>query len=166
MLSFQSALFSEETRPALISLPCAGVFSLRLSGTRKDRACQSQGSVFNISMTAIKTVNITAEPRVKKKKKEDFSGASVGRGDQPYAYFSHPSSYRNPFVSTSGTKPAETRCPNQELWAQVESLGIVRVSPLPRGSGSCVHRDHVSALYLQCVLFPLRFSMSELRVLP
>ena len=45
-------------------------------------------------------------------------------------------------------------------------LGIVWVSPHPRGSGSCVHRGHVSAVCLQCVLSPRRFPSFELRVLP
>ena len=141
------------------------MFSQHLSRTTKDRDCQHKGSVFSIIMTAVKTVNITAEPKWGWGK-ENFSGTSVGTGDKAYTYFYHPSSDRNPFVSTSGAQPAETRCPNQGPWAQVQGLGIVWVSPLPHGSRSCVHGDHMFALYLQCVQSPLRFSVSELRVLP
>ena len=43
--------------------PASGVCSQHLSGTRKEQPCQTQGSVFNIIMTAVKTVNITAEPK-------------------------------------------------------------------------------------------------------
>ena len=50
-------------------------------------------------------------------------------------------------------------------WDQVRGLGIVWVSPHPHGSGSCTG-DHISALYLHCVLSSLRFPTSELRVLP
>ena len=53
-----------------------------------------------------------------------------------------------------------------EVCPQVQGLGTVWVSPHPRGSGSRVHRDHRSALSLQCVLSPRRFPASELRVLP
>ena len=45
-------------------------------------------------------------------------------------------------------------------------LGFMWVSAHPHGSGSCVHRDHTSALCLQCVLSPRRFPKSEVRVLP
>ena len=48
---------------------------------------------------------------------------------------------------------------------QVQSLGIVWVSPHLSKSGSCVHRDNVS-ICLPCVLSPWRFPTSELRVLP
>ena len=95
-----------------------------------------------------------------------------------------PRVYKNPLVSILGTQPAETWYPNQgscdprcrvwgggvtletvEVCPQVQGLGIVRLSPHPRGSGSCAHGDHMSALYLQCVLSPQRFPASELRVL-
>ena len=61
-------LWSPSSRPSLLSRdqtcplspsPAPGVFSQYLSGTRKDWACQNQSSVFNIIMTAVKTVNIT-----------------------------------------------------------------------------------------------------------
>ena len=49
---------------ALVSQPCVWcVFCQHLSGTRKDRACQNQDSVFNIIMTAVETVNITQNQR-------------------------------------------------------------------------------------------------------
>ena len=65
-------LWSPSSRPSLLSRdqtcpsspsPAPGVFSQHISGPRKERACQNQGSVFNIIMTAVKTVNITAEPK-------------------------------------------------------------------------------------------------------
>ena len=54
----------ERLDPALVSQPCVWcVFSQHLSGPRKDWACQNQGSVFNIIMTAVETVNITQNQR-------------------------------------------------------------------------------------------------------
>ena len=47
----------EQTCP-LSPSPASGVFSQHLSETRKNQACQNQGSVFNIIKTAVKTVNI------------------------------------------------------------------------------------------------------------
>ena len=48
----------EQTCPSSPS-PASGMFSQYLSGTRKNQACQNQGSVFNIIMAAVKTVNKT-----------------------------------------------------------------------------------------------------------
>ena len=63
--SFRStALLSRDQTCPSSSSPASGVFSQLLSGTRKDQACQNQGSVFNMIMTAIETVNIT-EPKGK-----------------------------------------------------------------------------------------------------
>ena len=53
--SSRSSLFSREQTSPSSSSPASGVFSQHLSGTRKDRAWQNQGSVFNIIMTAVKT---------------------------------------------------------------------------------------------------------------
>ena len=63
--SFRSTvlLSRDQTCPSSSS-PASGVLSQLLSGTRKDRACQNQGSAFNMIMTAIETVNIT-EPKGK-----------------------------------------------------------------------------------------------------
>ena len=67
MISFQSTIPPEQTADlALVSQP-SGVFSQCLSGTRKDGACQNQGSVFNIIMTAVKTVNITESQKEERK---------------------------------------------------------------------------------------------------
>ena len=57
-----SLLSRDQTSPSSPS-PASGMFSQHLSGTIKDRACQNQGSVFNIIMTAVETVNITQTQR-------------------------------------------------------------------------------------------------------
>ena len=107
-----------------------------------------------------------------------------GEETDPILLSTIPGDYRNPLVSSLRPQPAETWCPNQgscdprcrvwgggvtletvEVCPQVQALGTVWVSPHPRGSGSCAHGDHMSALYLQCVLSPQRFPASELRVL-
>ena len=159
--SRSSLLSRDQTCPSSPS-PAPGVFSQHLSGTRKDRACQNQGNVFDIIMTAVKTVNITQNQR--ERRRTSLGQCGERRPTLPLSAI--PGGYRSPLISTLGAQPAGTWGPNQGSWAQVQGLGIVWVSPLPRGSGSCVHGDHMSALCLQCVLSPLRFPTSKLRVLP
>ena len=164
-------LWSPSSRPSLLSRdqtcpsspsPASGVFSQHLSGTRKDQACQNQGSVFNIIMTAVKTVIITQNQR--EERRTSLGQCGERRPTLPLSII--PGGYRSPLASALGAQTAETWGPNQRLWAQVQGLGIVWLSPHPHGSGSCVHRDHISGLYLPCVLSPLRFPTSELGVLP
>ena len=154
---------SAETRPAPHSpSPVSGVFSQHLSGTRKDRACQNQGSVFNIIMTAVKTVNITQTQR--EKKRTSLGQCGERRPTLPLSII--PGGYRSLLASALGAQTAEPWGPNQKSWAQAQGLGIVWLSAHPHGSGSCVLRDHIPGLYLQCVLSPLRFPTSALWVLP
>ena len=137
----------------LVSQPCVWcVFCQRLSGTRKDRACQNQGSVFNIIMTAVKTVIITQNQR---EERRTSVGQVWGEETNPIFLSTITWGYRNPLISTLEAQPAETWGPNQGsldarswVWGggvtlesgsvpQVQSLGIVWVSPLPRGSHIC-----------------------------
>ena len=62
------------------------MFSQHLSETRKNQACQNQGSVFNIIVTAVKTVNITWNQREKRR-------TSLGQvwGRRPTRHFYLPS---------------------------------------------------------------------------
>ena len=64
VLSFQQSVHAQQ-RPdlPLVSSPAPGVFSRHLSRTTKDRDCQHQGSVFNVTLTAVTTVNITENRR-------------------------------------------------------------------------------------------------------
>ena len=149
-------LYSAETCPLPFS-PASGVFSPHLGGTRKNQACQVQGSVQQFIMTAIKTVNSTQNQRGKRRA---FLWQEWGEETDPTSFY-HPK--RSPLVSTLGAQPAETWCPNPGSW-----------DPRARVWGSCgshmgqdpVPGDHISALYLQCVLSPLRLPTSELQVLP
>ena len=102
--------YSAETRPA----PCLPALCptgfLSTSAGQEDRACQNQGCVFNVIVTAVKVVN-----RQNQGKEEDFSGASLGRGDQLYTSFYHPRKLQEPTCFRLGAHPAETWCPNQGL---------------------------------------------------
>ena len=156
------------------------MFSQHLSGTRNDQACQNQGSVFNIIKIAVKTVNITEN---QKEERKTSLGKASGEETDPTFLSTILGDYRSPLVSTLGTQQrpgvltkgratpgagsGEVVSP-WRVWkcAPVQALRIVWPSPHPRGSGSCVHGDHMSALSLQCVLSPRRFPASELRVLP
>ena len=149
------------------------------SGTRKDLVYQNQGSVFNIIMTVVKTVNFTQN-----QVEERTSQGQVWGQETDPLLSTVPGDYRNPLVSTLGAQPAETWCPNQGLWdpprcevwgggvtlesvevcPQVQVLRIMWVSPT-HGQES-VPRNPISHFYLQCVLSPRRFPTSELRVLP
>ena len=63
--SFRSTVLLSRDQPCPSpSSPASGAFSQLLSGTRKDRACQNQGSALSMIMTAVETVNIT-EPKGK-----------------------------------------------------------------------------------------------------
>ena len=164
-------LWSHSSRPSLLSRdqtcpsspsPVSGVFSQHLSGTRKDQACQNQGSVFNIIMTAVKTVNITQTQR--EKKRTSLGQCGERRPTLPLSII--PGGYRSPLASALGAQTAEPWGPNQRSWAQAQGLWIVWLSAHPYGSGSCVLRDHIPGLYLQCVLSRLRFPTSALWVLP
>ena len=64
VLSFQQSVHAQQRLDLpLVSSPESGVFLQHLSRTTKDRDCQHQGSVFNITMTAIRTVTITENLR-------------------------------------------------------------------------------------------------------
>ena len=58
--SFRSMVLTQQ-RPDLPlgSQPVCDVFSQYFSGARKDQACQNQGGVFSVIVTAVKAVNIT-----------------------------------------------------------------------------------------------------------
>ena len=146
--SRSSLLSRDQTCPSSPS-PAPGVFSQHLSGTRKDRACQNQGNVFDIIMTGVKTVNITQNQR--ERRRTSLGQCGERRPTLPLSAI--PGGYRSPLISTLGAQPAGTWGPNQGSWAQVQGLGIVWVSPLPRGSGSCTRRPHVCSLPAVC-LFP------------
>ena len=93
--SGRSSLLSRGQTWTSSSSPAHGVFSLHLSGTRKNRACQNKVVCTTLSWQLWKTVNIT-QP---KGREEDFSGTSVGRGDRPHTSFYHP---RNAAASAAG----------------------------------------------------------------
>ena len=108
VLSFQQSVHAQQ-RPdlPLVSSPAPGVFSRHLSRTTKDRDCQHQGSVFNVTLTAVTTVNI----REPKGKRRTSLGQVGGRRLRPLS--ARPGAYRNSLLSTVGAQPAETWCPNQ-----------------------------------------------------
>ena len=138
------------------------MFSQHLSGTRKDLACQNQGSVFNISMTAAETVIITQNQRVKRR---TSLGQVWGEETDP-TLSTMPRGYRNPLVFTLGAQAAETPCPKQGSWdPRCWVWGLYGSHPLHKGQES-LPGNPISALYLQCVLSPRSFPTSELRVLP
>ena len=160
--SGQLSLLSREQICPSSPSPASGLFSQHLSETKKNQACQNQGSVFNIIMKAVKTVNITQNQR--EKRRTSWDKCWERRPALPLSAI--PGGYRNPLISTLGAQPAETWCRNQGLWdPQVQRLGIVWVSPHLHGQES-VPRNPISPFYLQCVLSPLRFPTSELSVLP
>ena len=74
------------------SSPASGAFSQLLSGTRKDRACQNQGSVLSMIMTAVETVNITQNQR----ERGGLLWDNVGRGDWPCTSFYSPRRLQEP----------------------------------------------------------------------
>ena len=156
-----SLLSRDQTWPSSPS-PESGMFSQHLSGTRKDRACQNQGSVFNIIMTAVETVIITQNQKVKRR---TSLGQVWGEETDP-TLSTMPRGYRNPLVFTLGAEAAETVCPNQgswEPWCWV--WGLCGSHPIHKGQAS-VPGNPISALCLQRVLFSLKYLTSELRVLP
>ena len=120
-------------------------------------------------MTSVKTVNITKNQR---EGRRTSLGKASGEETNPILLSTILRDYRNPLVSTlgaqqrpgvltkgrgtpsSGSGGGGVTLESVEGCPQVQGLGIVWVSPHPHGSGSCVHRDHTSALYLQCVLSP------------
>lgn len=103
---------------------------------RKDRACKNQGRLmFNIIMTALKTVIITQNER----EKGGLLWESCGREDWPYTSFYHTEVYRNSFISPQGAQPAETwiaLTPEGRATPGTGSGDYVR-SHYPHGSGSC-----------------------------
>ena len=148
------------------------MFSQHLSGTRKDRACQNQGSVFNIIMTAVKTVIITQNQR---EETRTSLGQVWGEETDPILLSAITGGYRNPLISTLEAEPAETWGPNQGsldarswVWGGGVTLESVEVCPTCRVWGLCgshpIHTGYISTLYLQCVC--QGFPTSELRVLP
>ena len=106
VISFQltSLLSRDQTSPSSPS-PASGVFSQHLSRTRKDRACQNQGSVFNIIKTAVKTGNITQNQREEMRTSLE---QVWGEETDPTLLSTIPGGYRNPLISTLGVQPAET----------------------------------------------------------
>ena len=92
-------LWSPSSWPPLLSRDqaCAWcVFCEHLSGTRKDRACKNLGSLFNIIMTALKTVTITQNQR---EKRRTSLGKLRGEKTDPTLLFTVTEVYRNSLVS-------------------------------------------------------------------
>ena len=149
MLSFQQTptLSGGQTCPSSSS-PVSDVFPQNPSGITEDPGWQHRGSVFNTIMTAVKTVNITQNQR--ERRRTSLGQCGERRPTLPLSAI--PGGYRSPLISTLGAQPAETWGPNQGSWAQVQGLGIVWVSPLPRGSGSCTRRPHVCSLPAVCLV--------------
>ena len=136
------------------------MFSQHLSETRKNQACQNQGSVFNIIVTAVKTVNITWNQR---EKRRTSLGQVWGEETDPALLSTVPGGYRN---VTLRVQPAETWYPKQgscdpRCWV----WGRCGPHPICMGQEP-VPGDPTSALYFQRVSSPLRFPTSELRLLP
>ena len=93
----------------LVFQPCVWrVFSTTSVKTRKNQACQNQGSVFNIIMTPVKTINITQNQREKRR----TSLGQCGERRPTLPLYAVPGGYRNPLVFTLGAQAAETWCPN------------------------------------------------------
>ena len=136
------------------------MFSQHLSETRKNQACQNQGSVFNIIVTAVKTVNITWNQR---EKRRTSLGQVWGEETGPTS-FCHPRRLEVP-TCFHFRGPAETWCPNQGSWEPRGRAWGLRGSHPIHVDQDPVPGDYISALYL-CVLSPLRLTTSELRVLP
>ena len=160
--SGQLSLLSREQICPSSPSPASGLFSQHLSETKKNQACQNQGSVFNIIMKAVKTVNITQNQR--EKRRTSWDKCWERRPALPLSAI--PGGYRNPLVFTLGAQAAETWGPNQgscNPWCW--DLGLCGSHPIHKGQES-LPGNPISALYLQCVLFSLRYPTSELGVLP
>ena len=168
-------LWSSSGRPFLLSRdqtcpsspsPASGVFFQHPSGTRKDLVYQNQGSVFNIIMTAVKTVNFTQN-----QVEERTSQGQVWGQETDPLLSTVPGDYRNPLVSTLGAQPAETWCPNQGLWdpPQVRGLGrwchLGKCGSMAPGAGSedyvglthtwsgiCTQKPYISFLPAVCLV--------------
>lgn len=134
--------------------------------TRKNQACQNQGSVFNIIMTPVKTINITQNQRDKRR---TSLGQCGGEETDPTSLCC-PRGYRNPLVFTLGAQAAETWCPNHGQGTPSGGSGEV-VSPWRlwkwdspgTGSGDCVGltpSTWVRILYPEntCLLFTCSLS--------
>ena len=92
-------LWSPSSWPPLLGRDqaCAWcVFCQHFSGTRKDRVCKNQGSLFNIIMTALKTVTITQNQR---EKRRTSLGKLWGEKTDPTLLFTVTEVYRNSLVS-------------------------------------------------------------------
>ena len=129
--------------------------------TRKNQACQNQGSVFNLIMTPVKTINMTQNQR--EERRTSLGQCGERRPTLPLSAI--PGGYRNPLVFTLGAQAAETWCPNHGQGTPSGGSGEV-VSPwrlwkcVPRYRvwGLCgshpihVGRDPVytEAVYLLC----------------
>ena len=156
------------------------MFSQCLSGTRKDGACQNQGSVFNIIMTAVKTVNITQNQR---EETRTSLGKTSGEEIDPTLLSTILGVYRNPLVSTLGsqrrpgvlTKGRATpdagsgevvspwrlwKCvPRCRLW------GLCGLTPSTWVRILCTRRPHACSLPAVC-LVSSEIPNTELRVFP
>ena len=157
MISFQltSLLSRDQTSPSSPS-PASGVFSQHLSGTRKDRACQNQGSVFNIIKTAVKTVNITQNQR---EERRTSLGQASGEETNPTLLSAIPGDYRNPLVSTLGAQQrpgvlTKGRASPGAGSGEVVSPGECgSVSP-GSGSGDCVGLTPSTGVRIPCTQRP------------
>ena len=162
--SFQSTVPPRQ-RPdlPLVSQPCAWrVFCQHLSATRKDRACKNQGSVFNIIMTALKTVIITQNER---EKRRTSLGKLWGEKTDHTLLFYHHRSLQKLIHFTLGAQPAETWCPNRRSCnPRYRVWGLCGSHPIHMGQDP-VPGNPISVLHLQCVLSPRWVPTSELRVL-
>ena len=105
--SGQLSLLSREQTCPSSSSPASGVFSQHFR-ENKNQACQNQGSVFNIIMTPVKTINITQNQREKRR----TSLGQCGERRPTLPLYAVPGGYRNPLVFTLGAQAAETWCPN------------------------------------------------------
>ena len=156
VISFQltSLLSRDQTSPSSPS-PASGVFSQHLSGTRKDRACQNQGSVFNIIKTAVKTVNITQNQREEMRTSLE---QVWGEETDPTLLSTIPGGYRNPLVFALGAQAAETWGPNQgscDPWCW--DLGLCGSHPFHVGQDP-VYTETTCLLFTCCVSCLLRDS--------
>ena len=83
--------YSAESRPGP-HLPALCLVCFLNSGTKKNQACQNQGSVFNIIMTAVKRVNTTQNQR---EKRRTSLGQVWGEETNPTSFY-HPRGLQEP----------------------------------------------------------------------
>ena len=180
LLPVGSLLSGDQTCPSPCSPAPRVCFLSCFCETRKDQACQEQGSTSGIVTTAVETVNITQNQR---EKMRTSMGQRGGRRPTLHRFLpsqeiigTHSFLPQGPNQQRPGVLTKGRGTPSAGSGEVVSPWRLWKCVPRYRVWGLCgSHRihmgrdpvpgDHIFALYLRCVLFPWRFPVSELRVL-